>query len=76
LRTRATNDFEKDFFKLTNSSVFGKTMEAIENRVDIKLVTEEKEATKLVAKPSYDRLTDFDENLITVHMKRTKLFLQ
>src|SRR6218665_1535597 len=74
LKTRATNDFEKDFFKLVNNSVFGKTMEAIENRVDIKLVTEEKEATKLVAKPSYDRLTIFDENLIAVHMKRTKLF--
>src|SRR6218665_1784194 len=49
-------------------------MEAIENRVDIKLVTEEKEATNLVAKPSYDRLTIFDENLIAVHVKRTKLF--
>jgi len=57
LRTRATNNFEKDFFKLMNNSVFGKTMEAIENRVDIKLVTEGKEATKLVAKPSYYRLS-------------------
>src|SRR6218665_3446999 len=74
LRTRATNDFEKEFFKLMNNSVFAKTMEAIENRVDIKLVTEEKEATKLVAKPSYDRLTILDENLIAFHMKRTKLF--
>ena len=74
MRTRATNDFEKDFFKLMNNSVFGKPMEAIENRVDIKLVTEEKEATKLVAKPSYERITIFDENLIVVHIKMTKLF--
>ena len=42
--------------------------------MDIKLVTEEKEATKLVAKRSYNRLTIFDENLIAVHMNRTKLF--
>lgn len=73
LRTKATNDFEKDFFKLMSNSVFGKTMENIENRVDVRLVCHEKEAIKLAAKPNYDRHTIFDENLIAVHMKRTKL---
>src|SRR6218665_1993062 len=57
-----------------NNSVFGKTLENIENHVDIILVCDEKEATKLSARPSYDRVTIFDENLIAVHMKRTKLF--
>jgi len=37
LRTQAKNDFEKDFFKLMNSSVFGKTMENINNHVNIRL---------------------------------------
>src|SRR6218665_1067395 len=55
------------------NSVFGKTMEAIENRVNIKLVTDEKEAIKLAAMPSYDSRTISDENLIAVHMKRKKL---
>jgi len=73
LRTKATNDFEKDFFKLMSNSVFGKTMENIENRVDVRLVCHENEAIKLTAKPNYDRHTIFDENLIAVHMKRTKL---
>ena len=73
LRTKATNDFEKDFFKLMNNSVFGKTMEIIENHVDIKLVCDEKEAIKLAAKTNYDRFTIYDENLIAVHTKRTKL---
>ena len=73
LRTKATNDFEKDFFKLMNNSVFGKTLENIENRVDVRLVCDEKEVIKLAAKPNYDSLTIFDENLIAVHMKRTKL---
>ncbi|XP_065678958.1 uncharacterized protein LOC136093691 [Hydra vulgaris] len=73
LRTKATNDFEKDFFKLMNNSVFGKTMENIENRVDVRLVTKREEAIKLASKPNYESRTIFDENLIAIHMKRTKL---
>ena len=73
LRTKASNDFEKDFFKLMNNSVFGKTMENIENRVDVRLVTNERDAIKLTSKPNYDSRTIFDENLIAIHMKRTKL---
>ena len=53
LRAKATNDFEKDFFKLMNNSVFGKTMENIRNRVDIRLVTRESQAKKLTCKPNY-----------------------
>ena len=73
LRTKASNDFEKDFFKLMNNSVFGKTMENIEKHVDIKLVTSKKEALKLSAEVNFDRCTIFDENLVAVHMKRTKI---
>ena len=54
LRTAAKNDFEKDFFKLTNNSVFGKTMENIRNRVDIKLVNDKKRAENLSAKPNFN----------------------
>jgi len=48
-------------------------MENIENRVDVRLVSDVKEALKLAAKPNYDSRTIFDENLIAVHMKKTKL---
>ena len=74
LRTKAKNDFEKDFFKLMNNSVFGKTMENIENRVIVKLVTESKELGKLTTQPNYVRTTIFDEKMVAVHMKKTKLY--
>ena len=73
LRSKAKNDFEKDFFKLMNNCVFGKTIENIRKRVDVKLVTCEKEAKKLAAKPNYSHCTIFDENLVAIHMKQTKL---
>ena len=74
LRTKAKNDFEKDFFKLMNNSVFGETMENIENRVDIRLVTNEDKARKLISKPNYQHRTIFCESLIAIHMKKTIIF--
>ena len=73
LRTKANNDFEKDFFKLMNNSVFGKTMENIRNRVSVELVSTEKKAEKLVSKTRFEHLNIFDENLIAIHMKKTTL---
>ena len=57
-----------------HNSVFGKTLENIRNRVDIRLITSDKVAQKLAAKPNYDRCRIFHENLIAVHMKNTKLY--
>ena len=73
LRTKAKNDFEKDFFKLMNNSVFGKTMENIRNRVNIKLTTTGEQFKKLTAKPNYESRKIFNENLVSVHMKKTSL---
>ena len=57
-----------------NNSVFGSTLENIRNRVDIRLISSNKVAQKLAAKPNYDHCRIFDENLIAVHMKKTKLY--
>ena len=73
LRKEAKNDFEKDFFKLMNNSVFGKTMENVRKHRDIKLVTTEKRRLKLVSEPNYHTTKHFSENLIAVEMKKTKI---
>ena len=73
LRTAAANEFEKDFFKLMNNSVFGKTMENIRNRVNIKLVNDRKKAGKLSAKPNFKHCNIFSEYLVAIHTKKTEL---
>ena len=74
-RTNAKNAFEKDFFKLMNNSVFGKTMENIRKRVDVRLVTNEKKLLKLTAKPTYVSSKIFNENLVAVHKIKETLTL-
>ena len=68
------NNFEVDFFKLMNNSVYGKTLENIKNRVAIRLISTDKVAQKVAAKPNYDCCTIYDENLIAIHMKKTTLY--
>ena len=76
LRSMAKNNFEKDFFKLMNNSVFGKTMENIRNRVDVKLVNTKEKLRKLVAKPNLRSPPKiFNENLVSVHMRKTSLLM-
>ncbi|XP_073230928.1 uncharacterized protein [Porites lutea] len=74
LRKTAANNFEKDFFKLMNNSVFGKTIENIRKRQNIHLIDNRKKAVKLSSRPNFDRATIFDKNLIAVHMKRTEVY--
>ena len=68
LRKKAKNDFEKDFLKLINTAVFGKTMENVRNHRDIKLVR-----NQLVSEPNYHTTKWFSEKLLAIEMKKTKV---
>ena len=72
LRKQAKNDFEKDFFKLMNDAVFGKTMENVRKHRDIKLVTTDKRRNQLVSEPNYHTVKWFSENLLAIEIKKNK----
>ena len=74
-RKHAKNSFKKDFFKLMNNSLFGKTMENLHKRVDIRLVTDEKKLDKLTSKPTFISSKIFNENLMAVHKVKETLTL-
>ena len=73
LRKQAKTDFEKDFFKLMNNSLFGKIMENVRKHRDTKLVTTDKRRNQLVSEPNYHTTKWFSENLLAIEMKKIKL---
>ena len=74
-RTNAKNSFEKDFFKLMSNSIFGKTMENIRKRVDVRLVTDEKKLLKMASKPTYVSSKIFNKDLVALHKIKETLTL-
>ena len=72
LRKNAANDFKKDFFKLMNNAVFGKTMENVRKHRDIKLVRTDKKRNKLVSESNYHTMKLIDDNLAIIEMRKVK----
>ena len=66
---------EKDFFKLMNNAVSGKTMENIRKRCNVYLETDPDHFLRQTAKPTFDRCKIFHENLVAVNMKKSRLIL-
>ena len=75
LRTHATNDFEKDFFKLMNNSVFRKTMENIRKHRNIKLITNRETYHCTIMKPNFKSGVLFVENLMGCEMGKIKVVM-
>ena len=76
-RTEAEKNNDKDgkaLYKLMNSAIYGKTMENIRNRIDVKLVNNKKDYLKCTLKPSYISHKIFDNNLVAI--RKSKLALK
>lgn len=85
LRQESKSVFEQDFFKLLNNSIFGKTLEDTERRVNVKLVnnwSDERNKTKkmmcaeeLIARPNFHSSSIFSENLVAIQLNREEVVL-
>ena len=75
LRTHATNDFKKDFFKLMNDAIFGKMMENIRKHRNIKLVMNKESYLRTVMKPNFKSCVLFGENLMGCEMGKVKVVM-
>ena len=74
-RASASNEFEKNFFKLMNNAVFGKTMENLRNRRNVTLVNCRRKLMRLAPQPSFKNFTIFHENLIAVERAKVEILL-
>ena len=74
-RKNAVNSFEKDFFKLMNNSVFGKTMENLRKTVSVKFINNAKDYVKRISKPSFISQKIFSKNFVAIHQIKAVLIL-
>ena len=74
-RMNAANDFEKDFFKLMISSVYGKTMENLRKRISVWLVNNAEDFLKYTSRPTYITCKIFSENFAVIHEIKPVLIL-
>ena len=74
-RNNAANGFEKDFFKLMNNSVFGKTMEYLRKRTSVKLIINAKYYNKYVSKTNLLSKKIFNKNFVAIHKLKPVLTL-
>ena len=71
----ATNDFEKDFFKLMINSVYGKTIENLRKRINVRFVNHKKDFLEHTSKPTYVTHKIFNKNFAAIHEIKPVLIL-
>ena len=75
MRKEASTDFEKDFFKLMNNAVFGKSMENVRNRIDVRLLAETEQLEKIKRNPKFRCTKEINDDLSAVLLTKTKCVL-
>ena len=75
LKQKAKNNFEKDFVKLMNNAVFGKTMEIVIKHKHIKLVTTKRKRNYLLSQANNHTTKFFMENILAMKMRKTQIIM-
>ena len=71
----AANNFEKDFFKLMINTVYGKTMENLRKRINVRLINNAKDYTKYTSKQNSNSQRIFSKNFVAIHEIKPVLML-
>ena len=74
-RKSAVNSFDKDFFKLMNNAVYGKSLENVRKRIDFQLVSDERRLRKLVSTPRLKRMIRFTDDLAGLSLRKKSIVL-
>ena len=74
-RSTAKNAFERDIFKLMNNAVFGKTLENLRKRINLKLTSNEDIYTKHASRANFISGKMFNENLFAINRIKEELVL-
>ena len=75
LRQKPKNNFEKEFFKLMNNAVFGKTMQNVRKHRNGKPVTTSRSRISLVSRPNYHTTKFFTKKLLAIEMRKSPIFM-
>lgn len=77
-RMKATSEFDKNYYKLMNNSVYGKTMENVRKRVDVKLIKQWEGrfgAEAYISKPTFKSCSIFSKDLVAIELKKTQVII-
>lgn len=75
MRQEATNNFEKDYYKLKNNSLYGKMVENVRRRMNFRLCNTPEQVEKLSSAPRFQSSIIFNENLVGVHLAKEMIVL-